>query len=184
MQIAKSWEKSCDPCQKQHIHLVQIDNIYIYLSAVLWFKGTPESTWAKQFCLMLFRSQHSRWQVKHDMEDERDLLGWWKNDSSVFSLLSTLCKLCFEVWIPEEFIWLLHLFTQQSFIIGKYVHFLFGFRVLTAEGATVSWWNCVSLHVLVYWALHEILKYSILQKRYFLWETDFRFGGFCFRFKM
>ncbi|KAL1279419.1 hypothetical protein QQF64_026092 [Cirrhinus molitorella] len=28
----------------------------------------------------------------HDMEEERDLLGWWKNNSDIFPLLSRLAR--------------------------------------------------------------------------------------------
>ncbi len=33
----------------------------------------------------------------HDMEEERDLLGWWKNNSGVFPLLSRLARSIFSI---------------------------------------------------------------------------------------
>ncbi|KAJ8001037.1 hypothetical protein DPEC_G00187010 [Dallia pectoralis] len=33
----------------------------------------------------------------YDMEEERDLLGWWKNNSSVFPLLSKLARSIFSI---------------------------------------------------------------------------------------
>ncbi len=44
--------------------------------------------------LMKFTNTSAR---NHDMEEERDLLGWWKNNSSIFPLLSSLAHRIFSI---------------------------------------------------------------------------------------
>lgn len=88
-----------------------------------------------------------------------------------FLLLSTLCKLLFEVEVPEEFMWHLHLFTQKGFIIGYSVLYLLCWLLR----------GLLCLHVFVYWSLHAILKFSTLQKGIFCEKRTLSSGLKCNR---